>query len=127
MSEDVDEYCEKCERPMAVKTGRNGRFLACTGYPECKNAKPLPVGVDCPDCGNDLVERKQKGRNGRIFYSCSNYPECKFAANPLPHPCPDCGKLLVTRGRGRRNARCLDEACGFTGPTPQEELEEAVA
>ena len=127
VSEDVDEFCEKCERPMAVKTGRNGRFLACTGYPECKNAKPLPVGVDCPDCGNALVERKQKGRNGRIFYSCSNYPECKFAANPLPQPCPDCGKLLVTRGRGRKNARCLDEACGFSGPTPQEEMEEAVA
>ena len=127
VSEDVDEYCEKCERPMAVKTGRNGRFLACTGYPECKNAKPLPVGVDCPDCGNALVERKQKGRNGRIFYSCSNYPECKFAANPLPQPCPDCGKLLVTRGRGRRNARCLDESCGFSGPTPQEEVEEAAA
>ena len=127
ISEDVDEYCEKCERPMAVRTGRNGRFLACTGYPECKNAKPLPVGVGCPDCGNDLVERKQKGRNGRIFYSCSNYPECKFAANPLPQPCPDCGKLLVTRGRGRKNARCLDEACGFSGPTPQEDLEEAVA
>lgn len=128
VSEDVDEFCEKCERPLAVKTGRNGRFLACTGYPECKNAKPLPVGVDCPDCGNDLVERKQKGRNGRIFYSCSNYPECKFAANPLPNPCPDCGKLLVTRGRGRKNARCLDDACGFSGPTPQEEeVEEAVA
>ena len=127
VSEDVDEFCDKCERPMAVKTGRNGRFLACTGYPECKNAKPLPVGVACPDCGNDLVERKQKGKNGRTFYSCSNYPECKFAANPLPQPCPDCGKLLVTRGRGRRNARCLDEACGFTGVTPQAEVEEAVA
>ena len=127
VSEDVDEFCDKCERPMAVKTGRNGRFLACTGYPECKNAKPLPVGVACPDCGNDLVERKQKGKNGRTFYSCSNYPECKFAANPLPQPCPDCGKLLVTRGRGRRNARCLDEACGFAGTTPQAEVEEAVA
>ena len=127
VSEDVDEFCDKCERPMAVKTGRNGRFLACTGYPECKNAKPLPVGVVCPDCGNDLVERKQKGKNGRTFYSCLGYPECKFAANPLPQPCPDCGKLLVTRGRGRRNARCLDEACGFTGATPQAEVEEAVA
>lgn len=127
VSEDVDEYCEKCERRMAVKTGRNGRFLACTGYPECKNAKPLPVGVDCPDCGNGLVERKQKGRNGRIFYSCSTYPECKFAANPLPQPCPDCGKLLVARGRGRKNARCLDDACGFSGPTPQEDMEEAAA
>ena len=127
VSEDVDELCDKCERPMAVKTGRNGRFLACTGYPECKNAKPLPVGIACPDCGSDLVERKQKGKNGRIFYSCLGYPECKFAANPLPQPCPDCGKLLVTRGRGRRNARCLDEACGFTGATPQEAVEEAVA
>ncbi len=127
VSEDVDEFCEKCERPMAVKTGRNGRFLACTGYPECKNAKPLPVGVDCPNCGLSLVERKQKGRNGRIFYSCSNYPECKFAANPLPNPCPDCGKLLVTRGRGRKNARCLDDACGFSGPTPQEDAEEVAA
>ena len=127
VSEDVDEFCDKCERPMAVKTGRNGRFLACSGYPECKNAKPLPVGIACPDCGSDLVERKQKGKNGRIFYSCLGYPECKFAANPLPQPCPDCGKLLVTRGRGRRSARCLDEACGFMGATPQEEVEEAVA
>ena len=123
VSEETDEHCEKCERPMTVKTGRNGRFLACTGYPECKNAKPLPVGVDCPTCGGDLVERKQKGRNGRLFYGCINYPTCKFAANPLPQPCPSCGKLLVSRGRGGRNARCLDEACGFTGPVPKKESE----
>ena len=110
VSEDVDEFCEKCERPMVVKTGRNGRFLACSGYPECKNAKPFLVGVDCPECGGDLAERKQRGRNGRIFYGCVNYPECKFAANPLPQPCPDCGKLLVTQGRGRKNARCLDKS-----------------
>ena len=126
VSEDVDEFCEKCERPMVVKTGRNGRFLACSGYPECKNAKPFLVGVDCPECGGDLAERKQKGRNGRIFYGCVNYPECKFAANPLPQPCPDCGKLLVTQGRGRKNARCLDDGCGFQGPTPEsQELEKA--
>ena len=126
VSEDVDEFCEKCERPMVVKTGRNGRFLACSGYPECKNAKPFLVGVDCPECGGDLAERKQKGRNGRIFYGCVNYPECKFAANPLPQPCPDCGKLLVTQGRGRKNARCLDKDCGFQGPTPEsQELEKA--
>ena len=128
VSEDVDEFCEKCERPMAVKTGRNGRFLACTGYPECKNAKPFLVGVDCPECSGDLAERKQRGRNGRIFYGCVNYPECKFAANPLPQPCPDCGKLLVTQGRGRKNARCLDKECGFRGPTPEfqpQELEKA--
>ncbi len=126
VSEEVDEFCEKCERPMVVKTGRNGRFLACSGYPECKNAKPFLVGVDCPECGSDLAERKQKGRNGRIFYGCVNYPDCKFTANPLPQPCPDCGKLLVTQGRSRKNARCLDKECGFSGPAPQaEELEKA--
>ncbi len=125
VSEETDEFCEKCERPMAVKTGRNGRFLACTGYPECKNAKPFRVGVDCPDCGGDLVERKQRGRNGRIFYGCVNYPECKFAANPLPQPCPDCGKLLVSRGRGRKYARCLDADCGYNGPVPDEEPRES--
>ncbi len=126
VSEEVDEFCEKCERPMAVKTGRSGRFLACTGYPECKNTKPFLVGVDCPECGGDLAERKQRGRNGRIFYGCVNYPECKFAANPLAQPCPDCGKLLVTQGRGRKNARCLDSECGFRGPAPESrELEKA--
>ena len=126
VSEEVDEFCEKCERPMVVKTGRNGRFLACSGYPECKNAKPFLVGVDCPECGGDLAERKQKGRNGRIFYGCVNYPECKFTANPLPQPCPDCGKLLVTQGRSRKNARCLDSECGFRGPVPESpQLEKA--
>ena len=119
VSEPTDEHCVKCERPMIVKTGRSGRFLACSGYPDCKATKPLRVGVDCPTCGGDLVERKQKGRNGRIFYGCVNYPECKFAANPLPQPCPSCGKLLVSRGRGRRNAQCLDDTCGFRGPTPK--------
>ncbi len=124
VSEEIDEFCEKCERPMVVKTGRNGRFLACSGYPECKNAKPFLVGVDCPDCGGDLAERKQKGRNGRIFYGCVNYPECKFTANPLPQPCPDCGKLLVSQGRSRKNARCLDAECGFKGPAPESETSE---
>ena len=121
VSEETDEHCEKCERPMVVKTGRNGRFLACTGYPECKNAKPFRVGVECPTCGGDLVERKQRGRNGRVFYGCINYPTCKFTANPVPQPCPNCGKLLVTRGRGRKNVRCLDDACGYQGPLPSSE------
>ena len=119
VSEDVDEFCEKCERPMAVKNSQSGRFLGCTGYPECRNAKPLRVGVACEKCGSDMIERKQKGRNGRIFYGCINYPECKHTVNPMPQPCPGCGKLLVSLGRNRRNARCLDDTCGFSGPAPR--------
>ena len=125
VSEETEEICEKCERPMAVRTGRNGRFLACTGYPECKNAKPFPVGASCPDCESALVERKQRGRNGRVFFGCENYPSCKFAANPLAQPCPDCGKLLVSRGRGRKYARCLDSECGYNGPVPDGEPDES--
>ena len=119
ISEDIDELCDKCERRMAVKNSRSGRFIGCTGYPDCKNAKPLPAGVACEKDGGMMVERKQSGRNGRIFYGCSNYPECSYTVNPLPQPCPSCHKLLATVGRGRRNARCLDDTCGWTGPTPK--------
>ena len=122
VSEDIDESCEKCGRAMSVKTGRNGRFIACTGYPDCKNAKPLPVGVACDKCGSDLVERKQKGRNGGVFYGCVTYPDCKRTVNPLPMPCPSCGGLLAVKGRGRgRSAICYNaEGCGFAGPIPKQ-------
>ncbi len=122
VSEDIDETCEKCGRAMSVKTGRSGRFIACTGYPECKNAKPLPAGVACDNCGGDLVERKQRGRNGGIFYGCVTYPECKRTVNPLPQPCPSCGGLLIVKGRGRgRSAVCYNaEGCGFAGPIPKQ-------
>jgi DNA topoisomerase-1 len=78
------ETCEKCGRPMTVKHGRYGDFLACTGYPECKNIKPLlkKVGVKCPKCGAELVERRTK--KGKLFYSCSNYPQCDFATWQKP-------------------------------------------
>ena len=125
VSEDVDELCGKCERRMAVKNSQSGRFLGCSGYPDCKNAKPLRVGVACEKCGSDMIERKQKGRNGRIFYGCINYPECKHTVNPLPQPCPGCGKLLVSQGRSRRNAKCLDDTCGFSGPVPRFQSEAA--
>jgi DNA topoisomerase-1 len=127
IDEETDEVCEQCERPMVIKSGRFGRFLSCSGFPDCKNAKPLltRVGVDCPECGSDLVERKQRGKGGRKFYGCSAYPTCTFAVNqrPLTQHCPECGKMLLASGR--TNARCT--SCDFKGAVPDEEpLELAV-
>ena len=129
IDEESDEVCEKCERPMVIKSGRFGRFLSCSGFPECRNSRPLlsRVGVDCPKCGNDLVERrskgKGKGKGGRLFYGCTGYPACDFATNsrPLPQPCPECGEMLLASGRS--NARC--SSCDFKGPVPKEEPVEA--
>ena len=124
LDEETEEVCEKCERPMVIKSGRYGRFLSCSGFPECRNSRPLlnRVGVTCPECGGDLVERRQRGKGGRAFYGCSNYPKCEFAVNrrPLPQPCPECGGLLVTSGRS--TARCT--ACKFSGAVPEDEAVE---
>ena len=93
----TEEICPKCGKPMAIKMGRFGKFLACSGYPECKSTKPyqIKIGVNCPQCGSELIERMSKKK--RIFYGCSSYPDCKFASNfrPLPQPCPKCGGLLT--------------------------------
>jgi DNA topoisomerase-1 len=106
----TDEVCEKCGRPMAIKAGRFGKFLACTGYPECKSTRSYQIktGVKCPECGSELIQRFNKKR--QIFYGCSNYPKCTFAANakPLPKPCPSCGALMTEYREGR--ARCTK--CG---------------
>ncbi len=122
IDEESDEVCEKCERPMVIKSGRFGRFLSCSGFPECKESRPLlmRVGVECPECGSDLVERQQKSGKRRRFFGCSNYPACEFTTNqrPIPEPCPECGNMLVASGRA--NARCA--ACGYYGPRPQVEL-----
>ena len=67
--------CDKCGKPMVIRSGRYGEFLSCTGYPECKNAKPVPLGVKCPKCGGDLIEIRPKKRGGKTFYGCSNYAE----------------------------------------------------
>jgi DNA topoisomerase-1 len=94
----TDEVCPECGRPMVIKMGRFGKFLACSGYPDCKKTMPFVIktGVSCPQCGKELVERATKKR--RIFYGCSGFPQCKFAINrrPVPQPCPQCGKLLIT-------------------------------
>ena len=119
LDEETDQVCEQCERPMVIRGGRNGRFIACTGFPDCKNTKPLLVGVKCPECvPGGLAERKS--RRG-VFYGCTNYPDCKFAVNtmPLSQPCPDCdGLLLPARGQ---NARCASKECGYRGPAPVDE------
>ena len=104
--ESTEEVCEKCERPMVIRTGRYGRFLACTGYNAeenpCDNRRNLlnKIGVACPDCGGDLVERRARGR-GRPFWGCSRYPACEFIINrrPVERPCPECGKLMYQKNR----------------------------
>jgi DNA topoisomerase-1 len=110
MTQTTDEACPNCGRPMVIKMGRFGKFLACSGYPECKTTKPflVKIGVPCPQCGAELVEKVNKRR--QVFYGCSNYPGCQFATSykPIPQPCPHCGKLLALYGQGK--ARCL--ACG---------------
>ena len=119
LDEETDQVCEQCESPMVIRGGRNGRFIACTGFPDCRNTKPLLVGVKCPECGpGGLAERKSKRG---VFYGCTNYPDCKFAVNmmPLDQPCPDCkGLLLPARGQ---NARCASKECGYRGPAPVDE------
>jgi DNA topoisomerase-1 len=102
----TDEVCDKCGKPMAIKIGRFGKFLACTGYPECKTTRSFQIktGVKCPECGSELIQRFNKKR--QIFYGCSSYPKCTFAANakPLPQPCPSCGGLMVEYKEG--SAKC---------------------
>ena len=110
--EATDEVCEKCSLPMVIKSGRFGRFLACSDYPKCKNSRPLKIGVPCPRCGGDLVQRRSKGR-GRVFYGCSRYPECDFIVNqrPLEEPCPECSGLMVSSGKN--GVRCTN--CSWKG------------
>ena len=122
MDEETDEVCDcggsdKCEhtdtcgKPLVIKTGRFGRFMACTGFPECRNTKQIlkKTGVSCPkpNCGGDIVERRARGR-GRSFYGCSNYPDCDLILNqqPLPTPCPECAGLMVMKGRN--NSACTN-------------------
>ena len=109
----TDIPCDKCGRMMVIKTGRYGRFLACPGYPDCKNAKPLIVntGARCPVCGGEIIERKSK--RGHVFYGCSNWPKCNFMSwdAPAGENCPDCGKSLFKKKTGK--LVCMTEGCGY--------------
>ncbi|MFQ6015000.1 MAG: type I DNA topoisomerase [Anaerolineae bacterium] len=101
--EPAGEDCDKCGSPMIIKMGRYGKFIACSNFPACKNTKPflVKVGVQCPDCGGEMVEKKT--RRGRIFYGCANYPQCEFSLwdRPVPEPCLTCGGLRVVAGNNR--------------------------
>ena len=113
--EPAGEDCDKCGKPMIIKMGRFGKFVACSGFPECRNTKPLlnKIGVSCPQCGGDLVEKRTAKRR-RTFYGCSNYPNCTFTTweRPLGQSCPDCGGMLVSASNSL--ARCL--ICTYRGP-----------
>lgn len=111
--DETDIKCDKCGRNMVVKTGRFGKFLACPGYPDCKNTKPLVVETKatCPVCGGKIIEKKTK--RGYAFFGCGNYPECNFMTwdKPTDDLCPQCGKSLFKRKGGV--VACLNEGCGF--------------
>ncbi len=108
-----DVICEKCGKMMVVRTSRFGKFLACPGYPECKNTKPVPedeVKVLCPKCGEKLVKRVSK-KSGKVFYGCTAYPKCDFAAPSIPtgEKCPECGGFILSGKRGRKY--CMNNEC----------------
>ena len=109
----TDEICDKCGRPMVIKSGRYGKFVACSGFPECRNAHPIvkDTGGLCPVCGGHMLLRKSA--KGRIYYGCSKYPDCNFMTwdEPVPETCPVCGKTLFKR---RGQLYCAGEGCGFT-------------
>ena len=108
----TDEICEKCGRPMVIKSGRYGKFVACSGFPECRNAHPLvkDTGGLCPlDGGHMLVRKSGKGR---VYYGCSNYPKCNYMTwdEPVPEKCPQCGSTLFKK---KGQLYCAKEGCGF--------------
>jgi len=109
------DICELCGKPMAIKSGRFGEFLACTGYPDCKNTKAIvkTIDVKCPDCGGDIVAKR--GRSGKIFYGCSNYPTCNkaFWYKPVDRKCPRCGELLLERHTKNIKYSCSNDKCGY--------------
>lgn len=114
----TDQKCDKCNSPMVVKTGRFGKFIACSAYPQCKTTKPLALGVKCPqpDCGGDLVQKRTK--KGRSFFACSNYPKCEYALwdRPIPKACPTCqAPFLVEKvsKQDGRSVQCRNEECGY--------------
>ncbi|MBF8984289.1 type I DNA topoisomerase [Lutibacter sp. B2] len=116
IEEETDEICEVCGKNMVIKYGRYGKFLACSGYPECEHSRPFlkKIGVKCPRCEGELVERRSK--KGRLFYGCGNFPKCNFMVwnRPIDERCPECNSLLVTKNRKNDIVvQCTDKECEY--------------
>jgi DNA topoisomerase-1 len=115
--EETHEVCDKCGRPMNIRRGRFGRFLACSGYPECKNSRSISTGVTCPECKkNQIVEKRS--RRGRLFFACNGYPACTFSTwyQPAAESCPTCGYGMLVWKETKRDGRvlaCLVKGCGY--------------
>jgi DNA topoisomerase-1 len=111
--EETDVICDNCGRHMVIKYGPHGKFLACPGFPECRNTKPYleKIDVPCPKCGKDVVIRKT--RKGRKFYGCEDYPECDFVSwqRPVSKKCPKCGSYMIIRGK---KITCSENSCGYS-------------
>lgn len=113
--EETDEVCELCGKPMVIKMGRFGKFMACSGFPDCRNTKKIikETGGICPKCGGRIIAKTSK--KGRAFYGCENYPECDFATwdTPLKELCPKCGKTLFKKNGKNGKIYCLNEQCDY--------------
>ncbi len=126
----TEEKCEKCGSPMIIKTGRFGRFLACSAYPQCKTTKALTTGIQCPECkAGELSEKRT--RFGKIFYSCTKYPKCKYALwdKPVKSQCPTCGHPFLVEKLSKREGsfiRCPNKECSYQ-EKQESELSESVA
>lgn len=123
-----DVPCDKCGKMMVIKRGRYGNFLACPGYPECKNAKPIVETLDvlCPDCGKNIVVKKSK--RGKKFFGCSGYPECKFVSwnEPVKEKCPTCNSNMVKRysKKSGNYVECSNKECDYKKELPKEDSKE---
>jgi DNA topoisomerase-1 len=128
LDEPTDYVCEKCGKPMVKKLGRFGFFLACSGFPECRNTKSIPL-AKCPKCGGDVVARKTRGR-GKEFYGCANYPECDFISHfkPINQNCPKCGQFMVEKydKKNGPHKACINPECDYLHSADDDDKEEPV-
>ncbi len=111
----AEVLCEKCGRPMLIKSGRFGEFMACSGFPECRNTRPIlqTIGVKCPDCGGDIIQKRSK--RGKVFYGCANYPKCSrsYWYKPVNKKCPLCGELLLEKHSKNTKLACSNDKCNY--------------